>query len=83
MFVFRSMNWIIRPVLSNIAQQKSFLDIYNKLIYNKSFKFNREISSLNIFFGEHDLIRVGADQFSRRAKISDTLIPTYISIYRG
>lgn len=46
-------------VLTRIAQQQSFSEIYDNLKNNRSLNFPRHISSLNIFLDEHDIIRVG------------------------
>lgn len=46
-------------VLTQIAQQQSFPEIYDSLKNKRQFKCSRSISGLNIFMDEHNLIRVG------------------------
>ena len=56
-------------VLTRVAQQQAFPNVYDTLKHNRQVTSPHSISSLNVSLGEHDLIRVGgrlsySDKFS-------------------
>jgi hypothetical protein len=46
-------------ILTRISQMQSFTNLYEDLKNKRVNNFPRNISSLNVFIDEHDLIRVG------------------------